>query len=66
MQTGRIKIVLYVDGHWAYNYPTQALRDLLGKQAHEASGRAYDSFEPLKSLEVIEVQAWPEQRDDLD
>jgi len=48
MQTGRIKIVLYVDGRWAYSYPTSDLRHKLGEVAHEALRMAYDRLDPIK------------------
>jgi hypothetical protein len=66
MQTGRIKIVLYVDGHWAYNYPTDLLKKKLGDAANKAVDKAYDKLEPIKSLRPIEAEAWPEHHDDQD
>ena len=66
MQTGRIKIVLYVDGYWAYNHPTLDLRKRLGEQAWSALKVAFDRLEPIKGVEAIEASAWPEQHDEQD
>ena len=66
MQTGRIKIVLYVDGHWAYNYPTMDLKKHLGESAWSALRGAFDRLEPLKHVAPIKAEAYPEQHDDPD
>lgn len=64
MQTGRIKIVLLVDGHWAYNTPIKSLKEKLATAAHKALAGQYDKLEPIKLENRMEAQAWPEQHDD--
>jgi hypothetical protein len=64
MQTGRIKIVLYVDGHWAHRQPVGTLKQMLGAKAHEAVRKCYSRLDPPANEQAIEAQAWPEQHDE--
>jgi len=66
MQTGRMKIVLYVDGRWASTLHATELRNRLGVAAYAALLKSFDKLNLTEGAEPVTASAYPEQHDDPD